>query len=159
MEEFQKYFSRPLFTIIFRPEMLKFHPYFILTRETMDGFVIFCVLSCYNGKKSKNSGCKHILNKEITKTLKLTIMTHDNCTRKVSQCIGMVSLSLFTEKWQVECCCPYSLLGKGGSMMMTKHLLSSREICKAVWVRPFKWLLKSASYEGTANATPFIPYG
>jgi hypothetical protein len=27
-----------------RPEMLKFHPYSILTGETMVGFVIFCVL-------------------------------------------------------------------------------------------------------------------
>ena len=33
IEEFQKYFSRPLFTIIFRPEMLRFHPYSILTEE------------------------------------------------------------------------------------------------------------------------------
>ena len=36
--------SRPLFTIIFRPEMLKFQPYSILTGETMVGFVIYCVL-------------------------------------------------------------------------------------------------------------------
>ena len=38
-------FSRPLFTIIFRPEMLKFHPYSILTGDTLDGFVIFFVLT------------------------------------------------------------------------------------------------------------------
>ena len=32
MEEFQKFFfSRPLFTIIFRPEVLQVHPYSILT--------------------------------------------------------------------------------------------------------------------------------
>ena len=37
-------FSRPLFTIIFRPEMLKFHPYSILTGDTMVGFVIFYLL-------------------------------------------------------------------------------------------------------------------
>ena len=42
---FKNIFSRPLFTIIFRPEMLKFHPYSILTVDTMVGFVIFCVLS------------------------------------------------------------------------------------------------------------------
>ena len=41
---FRNIFSRPLFTIIFRPETLKFHPYSILTGETMVGFVIFCVL-------------------------------------------------------------------------------------------------------------------
>ena len=37
-------FSLPLFIIIFRPEMLKFHPYSILTGNTMVEFVIFCVL-------------------------------------------------------------------------------------------------------------------
>ena len=36
--------SRPLFTIIFRPEMLKFHPYSILTGQTMVRFVMYCVL-------------------------------------------------------------------------------------------------------------------
>ena len=41
---FKDIFSRPLFTIIFRPEMLKFHPYSILTGDTMVGFIIFCVL-------------------------------------------------------------------------------------------------------------------
>ena len=41
---FKNIFSRPLFTIIFRPEMLKFHPHSILTRDTMVEFVIFCVL-------------------------------------------------------------------------------------------------------------------
>ena len=42
---FKNIFSRPLFTIIFRPDMLKFHPYSILTGDTMVGFVIFCVLT------------------------------------------------------------------------------------------------------------------
>ena len=41
---FKNIFSRPLFTIIFGPEMLKFHPHSILTRDTMVEFVIFCVL-------------------------------------------------------------------------------------------------------------------
>ena len=41
---FKNIFSRPLFTIIFRPEILKFHPYSTLTGDTMVGFVIFCVL-------------------------------------------------------------------------------------------------------------------
>ena len=43
---FKKKNSRPLFAIIFRPEMLKFHPYTILTGETMVRFVIYCVWSC-----------------------------------------------------------------------------------------------------------------
>ena len=41
---FKYIFSRPLFTIIFMPEMLRFHPYSILTGDKMVGFVIFCVL-------------------------------------------------------------------------------------------------------------------
>ena len=45
MEEFQKYFSRPLFTIILRPEMLKFQTYSILTGQTVVRLVIYCVLS------------------------------------------------------------------------------------------------------------------
>ena len=42
---FKNIFSRPHFTIIFRPEMLKFHLYSILTGDTMVGSVIFCVLN------------------------------------------------------------------------------------------------------------------
>ena len=38
-------FPRPLFTIIFRPEIIEYHPYSILTGDTMVGFVIFCVLN------------------------------------------------------------------------------------------------------------------
>ena len=41
---FKNIFSRPLFTVIFWPEILKFHPYSILTWETMIGFAIYCVL-------------------------------------------------------------------------------------------------------------------
>ena len=42
---FKNIFSRPLFIIIFRPEMLKLHPYFILTGDTRVEFAIYCVLS------------------------------------------------------------------------------------------------------------------
>ena len=42
---FKNIFSRPLFTIIVRPDMLKFHPYSILTREIMVGFVIYCTMN------------------------------------------------------------------------------------------------------------------
>ena len=42
---FKNIFPRPLFIIIFRPEMLKFHPYSIFTRNTRVEFVIYCVLS------------------------------------------------------------------------------------------------------------------
>ena len=44
MEEFQKYFSRPLFTIIFRPKILFFVTYSILTGQTKVEFVIYWVL-------------------------------------------------------------------------------------------------------------------
>ena len=40
---FKNIFPRPLFIIIFRPEMLK-HPYSILTGDTRVEFVIYCVL-------------------------------------------------------------------------------------------------------------------
>ena len=46
---FKNIFPRPLFIIIFRPEMLKFHPYSNLTGNTMVGFVINCV----NNKPTK----------------------------------------------------------------------------------------------------------
>ena len=39
-----KFLLSSLFTTIFRPEMLKFHPYSILTGNAMVGFLIFCVL-------------------------------------------------------------------------------------------------------------------
>ena len=41
---FQKKFPRPLFIINFRPEMLKFHPYSILTGDIRVEFVIYNVL-------------------------------------------------------------------------------------------------------------------
>ena len=42
---FKNIFSRPLFTIIFRPIMIKFHSYSILTVEGKDDFLIYCMLS------------------------------------------------------------------------------------------------------------------
>jgi len=42
---FKNIFPRPLFIIIFRPEMLKFHPYSILTGDARVEFVIYGVLS------------------------------------------------------------------------------------------------------------------
>ena len=47
---FKNVFPRPLFIIIFRSEMLKFHPYSILTGDTRVEFVIYCVLSFSNFK-------------------------------------------------------------------------------------------------------------
>ena len=41
---FKNIFPRPLFIIIFRPEMLKFRPYSILTGDTRVEFVIYCLL-------------------------------------------------------------------------------------------------------------------
>ena len=45
---FKNIFPRPLFTINFRPEMLKFHPCSILTRKTRVELVIYCVLRACN---------------------------------------------------------------------------------------------------------------
>ena len=58
---FQNIFSRPLFTIIFRPEMLKFHQYSILSGEAMVGFVIYCVLKY----KSSKGICKNQVDKGL----------------------------------------------------------------------------------------------
>ena len=44
---FKNIFPRPLFIIIFRPEMLKFHPYAILTGDARVEFVIYRVLRAY----------------------------------------------------------------------------------------------------------------
>ena len=67
MEEFQKYFSQTTFHHHFRQEMLKFHPYSILTGETMVGFVIHCVLKykCSKGKckNQVEKGLKYRLQK------------------------------------------------------------------------------------------------
>ena len=64
---FKNIFSRPLFTIFFSPEMLTFHPYSILTGETMVGFVIYCVLKykCSKGicKNQVDKGLKYRLPK------------------------------------------------------------------------------------------------
>ena len=46
---FKNIFSRPFFTIIFRPEMLIFHPYSILTGDTMVGFVLISVNNFIKG--------------------------------------------------------------------------------------------------------------
>ena len=43
-KNFKNILPRPLFIIIFRPEMLKFHPYSILSGDTRVEFVIYCVL-------------------------------------------------------------------------------------------------------------------
>ena len=44
---FKNIFPRTLFIIIFKPEMLKSHPYSILTGDTRVEFVIYCLLRYY----------------------------------------------------------------------------------------------------------------
>ena len=56
---FKNIFPRPLFIIIFRPEMLKFHPYSILTGDTRVEFVIYCVLK--QGRDEWSSGAASYL--------------------------------------------------------------------------------------------------
>ena len=53
---FKNIFSRPLFTINFRPEMLKFHPYSILTREIK---VVMCV-TVSNNCETKTIGGQYV---------------------------------------------------------------------------------------------------
>ena len=74
---FKNIFSRPLFTIIFRSEMLTFHPYSILTGDTRVEFVIYSVLKESTWKahlkiglinKGINSGHSFIENLDSTST-------------------------------------------------------------------------------------------
>ena len=53
---FKNIFPRPLFIIIFRPDMLKFHPYSILTGDTRVEFVIYCVLNALAWRKRDECG-------------------------------------------------------------------------------------------------------
>ena len=53
---FKNIFSRPLLTITFRSEMLKFYPYFILTADTMVEFVIFWVLRSWKMAGTSGNG-------------------------------------------------------------------------------------------------------
>ena len=62
--------SSPLFIIIFRPEMLKFHPYSILTGQTMVRFVKYCVLSYSNNTVMKRYWTK--LSKFLTKVVTMS---------------------------------------------------------------------------------------
>jgi hypothetical protein len=52
---FKNIFSRPLFTIIFRPKMIKFHPYSILTRKGKVYFLIYCMLKHTFGQHELSS--------------------------------------------------------------------------------------------------------
>ena len=58
---FKNIFSRPLFTIIFRPQMIKFHPYSNLTGEGKVDFLIYCMLikrkceECFKIKSTQNN--------------------------------------------------------------------------------------------------------
>ena len=54
--DFKNIYSRPLFTIIFRPEMLKFQPYSILTRKTMIRFVMYVLCVKHKSLLKKNLG-------------------------------------------------------------------------------------------------------
>jgi hypothetical protein len=78
---FKNIFSRPLFTIIFRAEMLKFHPYSILTGETMVGFVIYCVKPETNKDdfrlyfKLLGKSCRGRHHSEISKTITKTMIS------------------------------------------------------------------------------------
>ena len=52
---FKNIFPSPLFITIFRPEMLKFHPYSILTGDTRVEFVIYHVLTQTNNEEKIDS--------------------------------------------------------------------------------------------------------
>ena len=53
---FKNIFSRPLLTIIFRPKMIKFYPYSILTGEGRVDFFIYCMLKGYQAEVKWRKG-------------------------------------------------------------------------------------------------------
>ena len=76
---FKNIFSRPLF--IFRPEILKFHPYSILTGETMVEFVIFCVHNRYRTCcKTVNTNWMLVLSGEGSKRAQSYAILHKQWT-------------------------------------------------------------------------------
>ena len=94
---FKNIFSRPLFTIIFRPEMLKFHPYSILTGETMVGFVIYCVLSTILKKTMLTYLCNKIQIyslKQILMYFFTNLWVHTNIYSKIILCFKLKPWSL-----------------------------------------------------------------
>ena len=91
---FKNIFPRPLFIIIFRPEMLKFHPYSILTGDTRVEFVIYCVLN------TKHQNCKLSDNHKALKTskiiwVKLTIDFQNTIYAKFAQATPMTKSKKF----------------------------------------------------------------
>ena len=92
---FKNIFSTPLFTIIFRPEMLKFHPYSILTGVTIVGFVIFCVLRIQTKPEQK-----------FTKTygLEVVVGTMHSGLSRPSGVLHILSRSLANFLEQIKLC-------------------------------------------------------
>ena len=77
--KFENIFSRPLFTIIFRLEMLKFHQYSILTVDTMVGFVIIYVLKLFFQSLLDNFDEKKANLKEFKEATLSWLWTHCVC--------------------------------------------------------------------------------
>ena len=67
---------RPLFTNIFRPEILKFHPYSILTGDAMVGFVtVYCVQGIITKEYQKRS--KNLVSAWVVAILEVVTLIKD----------------------------------------------------------------------------------
>ena len=88
---FKNIFSRPLFTIIFWPEMIKFHPYSILTGKTMVGFLIYCVLIQYVWQLQVIAEDSNSY--RLSKETKMLIKNDNECNQHLHIIIG-VTLSI-----------------------------------------------------------------
>jgi hypothetical protein len=77
---FKNIVSRPLFTIIFRPKMIKFHPYSILTGEGKVDFLIYCMLNDYYTTVSGHffALCMFIFHKTEVQKVSLRYLTNLN---------------------------------------------------------------------------------
>ena len=89
MKEFQIIFSRPLFIIIFRPKILFFVTYSILTGETKVEFVIYWVLNPY---ATKNVASVIYRMKPLQNAAFWTVASEKNYSlqKQFSLCISLV---------------------------------------------------------------------
>ena len=86
MEEFQNIFSRPLFIIIFRPKILFFVTYSILTGQTKVEFVKYWVLRAQSSKELQLK--RNPIASEQTITCQLLPIIEKNITKKNDPYVG-----------------------------------------------------------------------
>ena len=90
---FKNIFPRPLFIIIFRPEMLKFHPYSILTGDTRVEFVIYRVLRRFVRSSAFSRLCLSNEAKTWPWWSRIQILIQQRFNEMIFICLGFVNFS------------------------------------------------------------------